>query len=77
MKTYTFCPVADRRIDEKVARVNAAITVLALVFFGLTQNMVLIVLLAVDFFLKSSNCARYSPVAFLSRKVVGFLDMTK
>lgn len=75
MKTYTFCPVSERRIDEKVARVNAVITVLALVLFSITQNMVLIVLLTVDFFLRTSKWTRYSPVAFLSHKVVDFLDM--
>lgn len=75
MKTYAFCPVSDRRIDEKVARVNAILTVLALVLFGLTQNMVLIVLLAVDFFLRTSKWVHLSPVIFLSRKIVDFLDM--
>lgn len=75
MKTYAFCPVSERRINEKVARFNAVITVIALILFGITQHIALIVLLSADFFLRTSRWTHLSPIAFLSRKIVNLLDI--
>jgi len=71
MKTTAFCPISNKKIDEHVARLNGAFTILFLTIFILTGNVLPIVFLLVDFALRSGEFSRYSPFAFLSRKITG------
>jgi len=75
MKTYPICPVSFRKIDEKIARSNAIITVIILIIFGLSQNVFLVSFLAIDFFLRTSKWYTYSPIAFVSKNLVNLLSM--
>ncbi len=69
-KTYSFCPVSDRKINERAARINAFFTVIAITLFAITQNILFMVFLGADFWLRASYLKKYSPFAFLSRKAV-------
>lgn len=75
MKTYPICPVSNRKIDEKIARSNAIITVVILILFGISLNLFLVSFLAIDFFLRTSKWHTYSPIAFLSKNLVKLLSM--
>lgn len=75
MKTYPICPVSYRKIDEKIARSNAIITVIILLAFGLSLNVFLVAFLAIDFFLRTSKWYAYSPIAFLSKNIAKLLSM--
>ncbi len=77
MKTYVLCPVSDKKIDEKAARVNAAITFALIAIFILTGSIVPVVFLAIDFLLRSSFLSSYSPVAMSSRSIVRVLGIEK
>jgi hypothetical protein len=77
MKTYILCPVSDKKIDEKVARVNAAITFALIAMFVLTGSIIPVVFLAIDFLLRSSILSNYSPVAMSSRAIVRVLGIEK
>ncbi len=46
MKTYAFCPVSDRRIDEKVTRINAILTVSIAILLFLNLYTIAITLTA-------------------------------
>lgn len=73
MKTYAICPISDKRINERVARVNAAFTVFLLVLFGLTGSVFLILFLTFDFFLRATSYSKYSLVGLTSRSIVRYL----
>lgn len=75
MKSYTLCPVSVKKINERVARINGIFTVLLLVAFGLTQNILPVVFLAVDFLLRSSDYSRFSLIGISSKSIVRYFDL--
>jgi Domain of unknown function (DUF4395) len=75
MKSYAFCPISDKQINERVARINGAITVLLLVLFGITQSIIPVLFLAFDFLLRATDYARFSPIAISSGNIVRYLSL--
>ena len=75
MKTYAICPISDKKINERVARINGAFTVLLLILFGFTGQWFIPAFLAVDFFMRSGNLSRFSPVGYSSRNIVKLLSL--
>jgi len=70
MKTTALCPISDKKIDDHVARFNGAFTVLFLTAFIITGNLLPIMLLFVDFALRSGKYSKYSAFSYLSRKII-------
>jgi hypothetical protein len=75
MKTYAICPISDKKINERVARINATFTVLLLIVFALTRQWFIPAFLAVDFLMRSGNLSRYSPIGFSSRNIIQLLSL--
>lgn len=75
MKTYAICPISDKKINERVARVNGAFTVLLLILFGFTGQWFIPAFLAIDFLMRSGNLSRFSPVGYSSRNIIKFLSV--
>ena len=73
MKTYAICPISDKKINERVARINAAFTVFLLILFGLTGSVFLILFLAFDFLLRATSYSKFSLVGISSRNIVRYL----
>ena len=69
MNSNVFCPISFSKIDENVARINAAQTVLLLGLYFATQSILPVLLLLVDFVLRGSGNARFSPLAIVSKQV--------
>ena len=69
MKITTFCPISIKKIDEHVARLNGAFTILFLTVFILFGNIAPVIILLVDFALRSGQFSRYSLLSFISRNV--------
>ncbi|MHB9056300.1 MAG: DUF4395 domain-containing protein [Paludibacteraceae bacterium] len=74
MKT-AICPISDKRINENVARGNAFLTVGFIIAYLLTVNPFFIIFLLLDFFLRSVELSKYSPLAFLSGKINYLLNL--
>lgn len=66
-KSYALCPVSDKWMNERVARINGATTILLLLTFGLTQSMIPVAFLALDFALRASDYAKYSLITRSSK----------
>jgi uncharacterized membrane protein (DUF373 family) len=77
IKTYAICPISSNNIHERVARINAAFTVILILVFISTTNIIPVVFLVVDFFLRASEFSRYSITANLSKGVARILDLDK
>ena len=75
MRTTALCPISDKKIDDHVARLNGAFTVLFLATFILTGSIIPILLLAIDFALRSGKLSRYSAFSFISRNIVKTLSI--
>jgi hypothetical protein len=75
MKTYAICPISDKKINERVARVNGAFTVLLLLLFGFTGQWLIPAFLVVDFFIRSGNLSRFSPLGYSSRNIIKLLPV--
>lgn len=75
MKAYAICPISDKKINERVARVNGAFTVLLLILFGFTGQLFIPAFLAIDFLMRSGNLSKYSPVGFSSRNIVKLMSL--
>ena len=77
MKSYVFCPISDKTIDEKVVRFNAAFTVALLIVFGTTNSVIPLVFLAVDFLMRAVDLSNFSLLKISSQGLVRFLSLKK
>jgi hypothetical protein len=75
MKTYALCPISNKKINERIARLNAILSVLLLGLFVLTANIFIIVFLFLDFFIRSAELSKYSPLTFVSVHIAGLLKL--
>jgi hypothetical protein len=75
MKYYALCPVSEKKINERVARLNATFTVLLISVFLITYNIYFVVFLAFDFYLRTADLAKYSLVAIFSKKIARYLQV--
>lgn len=77
MKTYAICPISNKRVNERVARVNGIFTVLLIILFGFTGYWFIPAFLAIDFLMRSGGLSRFSPISFLSRNILKLLSVDK
>jgi len=77
MKLYALCPVSDKRINERVARINGAFTVLLLLLSALTQSIIPVIFLAIDFLLRASDYSRYSLLGISSKGIVRYFGLNE
>ena len=77
MKSYALCPVSDKMINERVARLNGVFTLVLLIVYALTQNIIPVVFLAVDFLLRSSDYSKYSLVGISSKGIVRYFGFSE
>ena len=77
IRSYVFCPVSDKRIDERAARINGAITFLLAVSFLATGSIIPVIFLAADFFLRSGDYSKYSLIAVSSRNIVKYFNLSE
>jgi len=75
MKSNALCPISDKKINERVARLNAVITFSLLILFVITSRTIIISFLLIDFLLRSAELSQYSPLAILSRSIVKLLNI--
>ena len=70
MNSTLLCPISTQKMNESVARLNATFTVLFLVLFLLSQNILWIFVLITDFALRSFNLSKFSPLAQISNQLI-------
>jgi len=75
IKFYALCPVSGKSINERVARVNGFFTVFLLIVSGLTSNIIPVIFLAIDLFLRASDLSGYSLTAISAKGIVRYLGL--
>lgn len=63
------CPITDKRIDERVARLNGVFTVLLVALFIAFNFWIGLLILIVDFSIRGFNDSKYSPICQLSKRI--------
>jgi hypothetical protein len=69
-KMQAVCPITDKRIDERVARVNGLITFALITVFVVFQLWVLLAFLVVDFAIRGLIDSKYSIMCWFSKRLV-------
>lgn len=77
MKSYALCPVSDKRIDERIARINAVFTIVILIGSVLTESILPLIFLAVDFLLRASDYSKFSLIGISSKNLVKYLGLNQ
>ena len=75
MNSNAVCPINYKRVDENVARFNAAITVLLLAVYLISGQAAIVVFLLADFLLRGFELPQYSPLARVSKGLTKVLSI--
>ncbi len=70
MNNNAFCPISYRKIDEHVARLNGFFTVLFLIVYVLTSNLIPVWILLVDFLARGLEKPQFSVFAIVSKFIL-------
>ncbi|MDA3928357.1 MAG: DUF4395 domain-containing protein [Prolixibacteraceae bacterium] len=71
------CPITDSRINERVARLNAFVTVLLVASFLVFNVWYGLAFLAVDFLLRGFVDSKYSPICTMNKWIANKLNFSK
>lgn len=71
------CPVSSEQINEKVTRTNALIGIVLLLSGFALNSVLFFVFLLADFYVRAFTNAKYSPISFLSHRLVDALNLNK
>jgi len=77
MKIYAICPVSDKKVNEKAARINGAFTLLLLIVSGLTQSIIPLVFLTIDFIFRATDYSKYSLIGITSSGLVRYFGLNE
>jgi hypothetical protein len=69
------CPISENRVNGNAARIIAFIVTIILGIGIVSKSVVIILLLGVDFAVRSFTSGEYSPVKFFAGKVIGILKI--
>jgi hypothetical protein len=75
MKSYALCPVSNKKVNERVARINGAFTVILLIVVGFTKSIYPVIFLVFDFLLRATNYSKYSIIGISSTGIVRYLAL--
>jgi len=77
MKIYAICPVSDKKVNETAARINGAFTLLLLIVSGLTQSVVPLIFLTIDFLFRATDYSKFSVIGITSKGLVKYLGLNE
>jgi len=69
------CPISFEMINERVARVNGALTVLSMLVFLFTPFKAIVLILGADLLIRGFLTAKYSFFSFFSRGMLRLLNL--
>ncbi len=69
------CPVSTERVNEKVVRCNALLTILLVATAIYFKSPWLLLLLVADFYVRAFTTLKTSPLTYISRNIVLWLKL--
>jgi hypothetical protein len=70
------CPVSTLRVDHSVVRVTAFLVATLVALYAITGSIVIMALLAVDFYIRAFTAAAYSPASWVAIQIAQALGWT-
>lgn len=70
-----FCPITEKRVNEKVARLNAIVTFVLVGIFALTGNLFIIGFLLLDFISRGFIDGRMSLLNLINKQAVNIFRL--
>jgi hypothetical protein len=77
MKSYVICPISDKKVNERVVRLNAVFTIILLIVFVMTKSVLPVVFLGIDFFLRASPLSDFSLIGISSKGIVKYFSINE
>jgi hypothetical protein len=77
VRSYALCPVSNKKVNERVARINGIFTTFLLIAAVSFHSVFPVVFLAIDFFLRASQYSGYSLIAITSKNIVRYLGLNE
>lgn len=77
MKSYALCPVSNKKVNERVARINGVFTILLLFISGLTHSIIPLVFLTIDFIIRGYDYSKYSLIGTISKGIVRYFGLSE
>ncbi len=71
------CPISEEKVNERITRINALITVLITVAGFAFTSSIFIVFLMTDFYIRAFTRLKYSPISYFSSKLANALNLDK
>jgi hypothetical protein len=77
MMKQLICPISNEYVNERVTRINALLAILLTVAAFLFNSVIFLIFLTADFYTRAFTNARYSPISYLSYRMVNALNLNK
>jgi hypothetical protein len=71
------CPISTKRIDSNVSRFTVFLNVVLMVVFLITENPIFILIVSIDYFIRATLNAKYSPLKQLAAFLVRPMGLKK
>ena len=71
------CPISDERVNEQVTRLNAFFGILLVVSGFVFNSVLFFVFLTADFYIRAFTKARFSPISYVSHRMVNAFKLNK
>lgn len=71
MKSYVFCPISEKKLNENFVRFNALLAVIVILFYLFFNNPLIILVLFIDYLIRVSPFSGYSPFNLISKVFFG------
>ena len=75
MLLHLVCPVSFDQVDSNASRLTVFFNTVLMTVFMFALQPVLLYVVSVDYFIRACGLKKYSPIAFVSQKIVRALEM--
>jgi hypothetical protein len=77
MMKQLICPISNEYVNERVTRINALLAILLTVAALLFNSVIFLIFLTADFYTRAFTNAKYSPISYLSHRMVNALNLNR
>lgn len=74
---YLVCPISEEKVNERVTRINAFLTVLLVVAGFFLHSVYFFVFLLADFYIRAFTFLKFSPISYISSSLANALNLSK
>ena len=73
MLLHVVCPISFEQVDSNASRLTVFVNTILMAVFMFTLQPILLYIVSVDYFIRACGLKKYSPIAFVSRRIVKVL----